>query len=316
MNPPAARKVATPHDAYPLRTVTTMTGLSADLIRAWEKRYKVVSPVRGARGARLYSAADIAHLRLLGQVVGSGRAIGDVAAMSFSQLEVLAARGAAAGDTARTQHARRDSLVDRVLALLGQFDQVEVARLLGDALVALGPRAFVHEVAVAIIARVGTGWAAGHVSIGEEHLFTATLRTLLSALMQNRTRAGRPVLLATPSGERHEIGLMLVALLALEAGANVVYLGVDVPAVDIAEAARRTQARVVGMSVVTAENRAAAVRQVKALCKAVPVTIEVWLGGGDAAEVAARARNVRVRVVTNLRAAEDELGRVVATGRA
>ena len=58
------------HDAFPLRTVAAMTGLTPDVIRAWEKRYAVVAPVRGARGARLYSAADIAHLRLLARVVG------------------------------------------------------------------------------------------------------------------------------------------------------------------------------------------------------------------------------------------------------
>jgi hypothetical protein len=61
------------HDAFPLRTVAAMTGLTADLIRAWEKRYAVVAPIRGARGARLYSAADIAHLRLLARVVGADR---------------------------------------------------------------------------------------------------------------------------------------------------------------------------------------------------------------------------------------------------
>ena len=44
------RKVVKTHDAYPLRTVAAMTGLTPDLIRAWEKRYAVVAPVRGARG--------------------------------------------------------------------------------------------------------------------------------------------------------------------------------------------------------------------------------------------------------------------------
>src|SRR5512143_1122569 len=85
----AAKKV--PHEAYPLRTVSATTGLSPDLIRAWERRYGVVSPRRGARGARLYSSADVAHLRLLARVVGAGRAIGDVAGLDRTQLEHLAA---------------------------------------------------------------------------------------------------------------------------------------------------------------------------------------------------------------------------------
>ncbi len=80
------REGVKPHDAYPLRTVAAMTGLTPDLIRAWEKRYAVVAPVRGARGARLYSAADVTHLRLLARVVGGGRAIGDVAALAAAEL--------------------------------------------------------------------------------------------------------------------------------------------------------------------------------------------------------------------------------------
>src|SRR5512147_3272600 len=82
-------KVIKTHDAYPLRTVATMTGLTPDLIRVWEKRYQVVAPIRGARGARLYTAGDIAHLRLLARAVGGGRAIGDVAALRPAELERL-----------------------------------------------------------------------------------------------------------------------------------------------------------------------------------------------------------------------------------
>ena len=85
-------KVPRTHDAYPLRTVAAMTGLTPDLIRAWEKRYAVVAPIRGARGARLYTAGDIAHLRLLARVVGAGRAIGDVAALRPAELEKLVAQ--------------------------------------------------------------------------------------------------------------------------------------------------------------------------------------------------------------------------------
>src|SRR5512135_256513 len=103
------RKGVAAHDAFPLRTVTAMTGLTPDLIRAWEKRYAVVAPIRGARGARLYTAADIAHLRLLGRVVAAGRSIGDVAGMSPAKLEQLA------GDAVPKALERRDGLVDRVI---------------------------------------------------------------------------------------------------------------------------------------------------------------------------------------------------------
>ena len=302
------------HDAFPLRTVAVMTGLTPDLIRAWEKRYAVVAPIRGARGARLYTATDIAHLRLLARVVAAGRAIGDVAALPPAELEKLAAQNGPDGQGARGRETPppREHFVTRVLERLERFDHAAVTRLLGDAVVGLGARTFVHEVAVPLVHRVGACWADGELSIAAEHMLTGTLRNLLVGLIQRRAQAGRPVLLATPAGERHEIGVLLVALLALDAGNDVVYLGVDLPAGEIVVAAQHTQARVVGLSVVAGENRAHAVHEVGAIQIALPGDIELWLGGADAGRVASRVKGFRGLVVDSLSATETELARIAA----
>ena len=308
------RKMASTHDAYPVRTVAAMTGLTADLIRAWEKRYGVVRPIRGARGARLYTAADVGHLRLLARVVGSGRAIGDVAALRPAELEQLVAQRLPDGPQPGSRQAppSREHFVAQILERLERFDNAAVARLLGDAVVGLGARTFAHEVAVPLVHRAGARWADGELSMAAEHLLTATLRNLLGGLMQRRLRTGRPMVLATPAGERHEIGLRLVALLALDAGVNVVYLGVDLPAGEIVVAAERTQARVVGLSVVAGENHAHAVQQIDTLQVALPADTELWLGGADAGRVAADVRAFRGWVVDDLHTSETELTRIAA----
>jgi DNA-binding transcriptional MerR regulator len=140
MKPRAQRHAAPAHDAFPLRTVATMTGLTPDLIRAWEKRYAVVAPIRGARGARLYTALDIAHLRVLARVVAAGRAIGDVAALPAAELEQLAAQGApgAQGPESRAAGSSRELFVAKILERSGGFDHAAVGRLLGEAVVGLG----------------------------------------------------------------------------------------------------------------------------------------------------------------------------------
>ena len=308
------RRGAKAHDAYPLRTVTAMTGLTPDLIRAWEKRYAVVAPVRGARGARLYTTGDIAHLRLLARVVGAGRAIGDVAALRPAELEQLVAQGAPDGQGlgSRQTPPPSEHFVTRVLERLERFDHAAVTRLLGDAVVGLGAHTFVHEVAVPLLHRVGARWAEGELPIAAEHMLTATLRNLLGGMIQRRTPAGRSVLLAAPAGERHEIGLLLVALLVLDAGVNVVYLGVDLPAAEIVVAAEHTQARVVGLSVVARQNHAHAVREVEAIQVALPADVELWLGGADAGRAAADVRAFRGWVVDDLHKTETELERIGA----
>ena len=65
---------------YPIRAVSKQTGISIDTLRAWERRYQVVSPQRDERG-RLFSAADVRRLKLLRAAVDQGHAIGQLAAL-------------------------------------------------------------------------------------------------------------------------------------------------------------------------------------------------------------------------------------------
>lgn len=302
------KKPALVHDAYPLRTVSAMTGLSADLIRAWEKRYGVVSPLRGPRGARLFSSADIAHLRLLARVVKAGRAIGDVAALSAEELQQLA--GAGRQDTSHP----RTSLVDRIIEHLERFEHAAVGRVLGEALMALGGRRFVYEVAVPLLSEVGNRWQRGEFAIADEHVLTGMLRNILAGLLQTRTQPSGPrVVLATPAGERHDLGLLLVALLAQDSGAEVVNLGADLPAEEIVSAARRANAVVVCLSLVSRANRSQAAHAVEQIQRDLPPSAELWLGGSDATAVAPLARSFLGRVIGGLTEVERELATLAGT---
>lgn len=304
------------HDAYPVRTVARLTGLSPDLIRAWEKRYGVVTPQRGPRGSRLYSADDISHLRALAKVVGTGRAIGDVAELSREQLETLAAsaqplelphattRPAPSGPEAAP-------VIERVLEALLRFDAEAVERQLSDALVALGAGPFARQIAAPLLDAVGDRWSSGSLSVGHEHLVSGVLRNLLTSLIRARHRVGQPtVLLATPSGDRHEFGLLLVALMLLDAGVGVAYLGVDLPAPDVVHAARSMGVAVVGLGVVDGENRSTATDEVRRIEAELPQRTEIWLGGREADAVAAALPGSRVRVVAKLDQLETEAARL------
>src|SRR3954471_9946883 len=85
----------TPHPAilHPIQVVTHRTGISADVLRVWEKRYAVVAPVRSTNGRRLYTDADIERLRLLVEVTRTGRTIGQIAALDDAALIALLAEG-------------------------------------------------------------------------------------------------------------------------------------------------------------------------------------------------------------------------------
>ena len=297
-----------PHDVYPLRTVAGRTGLTPDVIRAWERRYGVVRPLRGPRGARLYNADDIYLLTLLGRIVASGRAIGDVARMSRRDLEALARHQE---DRSRPTAGDAGAVITEALAALETFDGERVARCLGDALVALGPRGFVLRVAVPLVMEVGERWSRGQLSVADEHLLSATLRSLLVGLVQARGGARGPaLLLATVTGERHEIGLLLAALLAVDTGMRLIYLGTDLPAREIVAAANRSKPAVVGISTVSSDNRQRAVAELRCLADELPAAAQLWVGGRDAADVVAACPGSRGQVMGELPEFEAELLRV------
>ena len=74
---------------YPIRTVANLTGVNPVTLRAWERRYGAVVPKRSGTNRRLYTDEDIERLRLLNQVIGLGRRIGDVSRLSLTDLKVL-----------------------------------------------------------------------------------------------------------------------------------------------------------------------------------------------------------------------------------
>ncbi|NKF20918.1 MerR family transcriptional regulator [Solimonas marina] len=73
-------------DHYRIATVATLTGLPAATIRMWERRYAAVAPLRSSGGSRLYRDNDIERLRLLGELVRHGHAIGTIARLGDDEL--------------------------------------------------------------------------------------------------------------------------------------------------------------------------------------------------------------------------------------
>ena len=291
--------------AYPVTTAARLAGLTPDLLRAWERRYQAVVPVRGPRGARLYSARDVEHLRLLARLVRDGRRIGDVVHLDAPALRALAADSV----VAPAVPARDGGHLAPILAALAVFDGIALGERLGEALVAHGGAGFAEHVVAPLLVQIGERWRAGQTSIAEEHLLSATLRGMLGALVQNHRRASRVVVvLATPPGERHEFGLLLVAFAVVQAGLGLCYLGPDLPAAEIATAARAAKATVVGLGCVHGGNAARAAAEVRALERRLPPATELWLGGRATAELA--HRRGRALVIRDLPALRTELARV------
>lgn len=263
---------------YPIRAVSRMTGLSLDTLRAWERRYEAVVPGRGERG-RLYTMADVARLRQLGELVKRGHAIGTIAGLP----EVELARLLEGSDAhLQAEPADRGPAVDLepLLDALDRYDLAALESTLNRHAVVLPPSELVLAVIVPLLREVGRLWESGRLQPAQEHLVSAIVRSVAGGLLRASARHGAspPIVFATPSGERHELGLLCAGVLAASAGYGVIYLGADLPASDILRAAREAGARVIVVAltipgvVPSAEQRRLATP---------PAGTEVWVGGPE-----------------------------------
>ena len=264
---------------YPVRAAARLTGLSPELLRAWERRYAAIRPIRTPGGTRRYRAADLERLRLLKAAVDAGHRIGQVAELDLPALAGLV--------SPREPAAPADGL-GAVLAAIARLDSDESRRLLSLQLSSLGPVRFARDFALPLVYEIGERWARGDLSIASEHLASALLRAMLGSALTPSTasRLGPRILFATPSGERHELGLQIAALTAMGAGAHPIYLGAELPVEELLRAVEALPAETIALSVVTLPP-ADAIRAVKALRGALPRETRVWLGGARAAGLVA-----------------------------
>jgi DNA-binding transcriptional MerR regulator/methylmalonyl-CoA mutase cobalamin-binding subunit len=261
---------------YSLGAVARLLGVTPHLLRAWERRYGAVRPARTPGGTRRYSESDVRRLRLLRAGVARGHPIGELAALPLSELEQRFGSFAPAESTPS----------DALWQAIGRVDGAEIERLLGLQLGALGPRTFAHDVVLPLLHTLGERWEAGEVCVASEHATSAALRSLLGAALRHRRDGNGPRLVfATPSGERHELGLLAGALCAQERGAHVIYLGPDLPAEELARAAREQQADAAVLALASVDG-AAARRQVAEARRLLPDGVTLWIGGAGASALA------------------------------
>ena len=237
---------------YNIKAVVTATGLSAATLRAWERRYRALSPIRNGKGYRLYTGQDIAVLRWLKARTDEG--------MSISQaIELMVQRQKpAAPQQPQPVEAHGQSIVanrQALLEALARFEEAEADRVIGEAYAMYGPEAVGEHLIAPVLVQVGERWHRGKVSVAMEHFSSNYLRRKLDALINAapQHKEGPLIVLGCAPDDWHELGVLLLHLMLRRRGLNVLYLGQNVPVAQFAEEMRRLRPALIVMSAATAE---------------------------------------------------------------
>ncbi|MGE5691711.1 MAG: MerR family transcriptional regulator [Pseudomonadota bacterium] len=267
------------------------TGVAPDTLRKWEQRYGVLHPSRTAGGQRRYDESDVARVEWLRARLDEGWRIGEAAA--------LLGEGAAV----RTPAELRTALLDAVAAA----DAEGIGRLLDQAFSIGSLEETLLEVVRPVLEDVGTGWQRGRLSVAHEHLVTAAIRARLERLLADARGGVRGVaVLACAPGERHELGLLMLAVSLRADGWQVAYLGADTPLDDVFRFAEDVGARIVCISAAVSDR----IAELRAAMKeaSLPTGARLVLGGAGVTEAratklgAAYVNGDLRKAVSNLRA--------------
>jgi DNA-binding transcriptional MerR regulator len=245
------------------------TGVAAELLRAWERRYGLLAPTRTPAGYRLYSAGDVRRVGRMRELLASGLSAAEAARATLDEPEAETAgvEPALASASLRVAIERLDDAAAHLA-----FD-----RLLAD----FSLDTVLEGVLLPLLHELGEGWARGEVSVAQEHFASNLVRGRLLALARGWDRGSGPrAVLACPPGERHDLGLLIFGLALREHGWRITFLGGDTPLDTIGETVRQ----LAPAALVFAVTDPALLDPVAAELQELAVDTRLWLGGAGARE--------------------------------
>lgn len=246
---------------YTIKYVALKTGLKPYLIRSWESRYQAICPQRSDNNRRCFTDHDVRRLSLLKQAVNEGHPISAVAKMSSDELSSLLEPG--------TALINPDASIDSVVTSMGVNDDVTAVQfvekalfhiiklnpsalehVINDAAVDMPRQPFLQLVVLPLFEKIGELWRRGKLKIVNEHMASVVVRAILWDMLRSVhiSEAAPRIIVATPVGHWHELGALASALAASESGWHVYYFGPNLPAEEIAYAAKKLSVKALALS--------------------------------------------------------------------
>lgn len=256
-------------ETFPIRTVSEITGVNSVTLRAWERRYGLIKPLRTPKGHRLYSQQDIQLIQEILDRLAQDMSISQIARDILDKTNMDDSENS----DAWSQYSRR------MIKAISSFDEHALDAVYNDAMSLYPVDIVTTRLITPLLEELGNRWKNKSGSVAEEHFFSVYLRNKLGARFhhQNLRNSGPKLIMACMPGDLHEFGILLFALAAHSKGYQVVLLGADLPVAELIPVAERTGSQAIVLSGSAAINCATIAEDIKLLTSA--LTIPVFIGG-------------------------------------
>ena len=210
------------------------TGVSTDLLRAWERRYGLLRPVRTDGGFRLYGDDDVQRVAAMRTHLGAGVAAAEAARLARNSPGVESGRVVV------------DRPADALLEALVRFDEADAHAEVDRLLASLTLQSLLVDAVFPALREIGAQWERGELTVAHEHFASTLLRGRLLGLARGwGSGLGPRALLACVPGELHDLALIGFGLALRDHGWRITFLGADTPVDTLADAVRELDPDVV-----------------------------------------------------------------------
>ncbi len=250
-----------------IRTIARLTGIREATLRAWERRYGFPRPLRSEHNNyRSYSREEVENIRRVAKLIAGGLSVSE----AIVQVKATPVQALPTGER----------LSERFWSAVMVMDEDGVQRVLDEAQASMEVEVYCNGFLLPLLREMGM-----RLDIAREHLASAFIRQRLRVLLDTEEQRGTGprVLLACPTRDHHEGGLLALGLQLKRRGWRVTMLGADTPAEALHSACAQISPEIVALSFVRSrepDEMRSVLSEVVRACAPVPVVV----GGGGARE--------------------------------
>jgi len=218
---------------YNIKAVSKLLGIQAGTLRAWERRYNMIAPIRNESGHRLYTDEHIKILKWLISKVNKGFTISQ--AVNLLETNQVHLYESSEINVEGALIDRSLSLVDELFHALFQFDENKAHDLLNKAFSLYSVDKVVIEILGTLLVKIGDKWESGEMTTAHEHFASSFIRSRIGMILHTLPVDGflpRVIAVCGPN-ETHELGLLIFTLFLRRKGFKVIYLGGSIAEGDI-----------------------------------------------------------------------------------
>jgi len=216
-------------DSFTIKDLENLSGIKAHTLRIWEQRYNFLKPSRTFTNIRYYSNDELKKVLNIALLNKYGYKISHIDKMDEGQIneKIL---------SLSQMEAQQERIVNDLIKNMIDLDMNSFEETLDRFILVKGIERAITQIIFPYLEKIGILWMTNHINPAQEHLVTNIIRQKLIVGIEGASatlKLNKSILLFLPEGEYHELGLLFMYYLLKKRGADVIYLGTNVPLGDV-----------------------------------------------------------------------------------